>query len=85
MPKEVETSKLALDALDGRLSRNGHEFQIICRKGVAPYILYGQSTRRFPGTLVQDLEALLSARKEMVFSPLAQGDDYREQFAALLG
>src|SRR5215469_6630474 len=67
------------------LSRNGHEFQVICCKGVAPYILDVESTRRFSGALVHDLQALLSARKEIFFSPLAQGDDYREQLAALLG
>jgi len=67
------------------LSRNGHEFQVICRKGLAPYILDVESTRRFSGALVHDLQALLSARKKIIFSPLAQGDDYREQLAALLG
>ena len=47
--------------------------------------LDGESTRRFSGALVHDLQALLSARKEIVFSPLAQGDDHREQLPALLG
>src|SRR5262249_35588 len=67
------------------LSRNGHEFQVSWRKGVAPYISDVESTRRFSGALVHDLQALLSTRKEIIFSPLAQGDDYREQLAALLG
>ena len=74
-----------MDALDGWLSRNGDDFQVICRKGVAPYILDVESKRRLSGALVHDLQALLSARKKIIFPPLAQGDDYREQLAALLG
>src|SRR5215470_18492987 len=72
-------------ALDSWLSRNGDDFQVICRKGVAPYILDVESTRRLSVALVHDLQALLSARKKIIFSPLAQGDNYREQLAALLG
>ncbi len=78
-------TRRGLDPLDGSLSRNGNEFHVSCRKGVAPYILDAESTRRFSGALVHDLQALLPARKEIVFSPLAQGDDYREQLATLPG
>src|SRR6266481_9708997 len=61
-----------LDAPAARLNRNGDEFEVISRKGVAPCILDVQSTRRFSGALVHDLQALFSARKKMIFSPLAQ-------------
>jgi hypothetical protein len=80
----VSRIKLAGLATTARLSRNGDEFEVICGKGVAPHILDVESTRRFSGAPVQDLQALLSAREEIIFSPLAQGDDYGEQVAALL-
>jgi hypothetical protein len=35
-----------LDALNGQSSSNSNEFQVICRKGVALYILDVQSARR---------------------------------------
>src|SRR4029077_9368001 len=78
-------TRRGLDALHGGLSRSGDEFHVICRKSVAPYILDSESTRPFSGALVHDLQTLLSARKKIIFSPLAQGDDYREELAALLG
>lgn len=68
-----------------QLNRNGDEFEVGCRKGVAPYILDVESTRRFSGALVHDLQALFSASKKIIFSPLPQGDDHGEQLAALLG
>jgi hypothetical protein len=82
----VHWAKAEGDEISARwLSRNGDEFQVICRYGVALYILDVESPRRFSGAFVHNLQALLSARKKVIFSPLAQGDDYREQLAALLG
>jgi len=84
-PEHIRGTIQNVDGVDGGLSRNDEEFHVICRKSVAPYILDLESTRPFSGALVHDLQALLSARKKIIFSPLAQGDDYREQLAALLG
>src|SRR5229473_4622471 len=68
-----------------RSIRNSDQLQIVRRKDFPFRVLHFQPTRGLSGAFVQNLKTFLSAGKEMIFSPLAQSNDDREQLSAFLG
>ena len=73
-----------MDGVEVRSIRNSNQFQIVRRKDFRFRVVYLHS-KGLSGAFVQNLKTFLAAGEEIIFSPLTQSDDHREQLSAFWG